>query len=367
MVPFIVSVPANSSRLFSSFNQAKLQPTASLGLELSLGPAKEGYLYNVEFDASKIKYDGSYCSENKFHEERSWKNIQNVLQRLRQDFPSIQVIDIGCGQGEIVSKCEKVGISSIGFDPTLRRTGRNLIKRYFSAENLKDNPTYSLKSLHVFVMRCVLPHIRDPLEFLNEIFNEFPTDMIYIEFQNLDKIVKARAWYSFMHDHVNYFTIDTFKSFNILDSGHFGEWSWCFFGARSNQRKNPIIPRLARDWSATLAAAEQCIQHKEKSLHKVANSIMKLPMIVYSAAGKAINFSYAATMSGLFENITSLDISENKHGKFMECSGVQVLSLDEFCRGNTLAAGVVILNREHEVYARKKIAHLKLFITLPKN
>ncbi len=125
---FAISVPANSSRLFSSVEEAKSQPAALLKLEACVGSANEGYLLNKEFGATKIKNDGSYCAESQIHEENSWKNILIFLERLKQNSYNIQVIDIGCGQGEIVSKCDEVGISAIGFDPTLRTTRRNLIK-----------------------------------------------------------------------------------------------------------------------------------------------------------------------------------------------------------------------------------------------
>ena len=380
-VVFAISVPANSSQLFSSVEEAKSQPTALLKLESFVGSANEGYLFNKEFDATKIKLDGSYCAENRFHEENSWRNLLNILERLKQESRYIQVIDIGCGQGEMVSKCEGVGISAIGFDPTLRQTSSNLIKQYYSAESLRANDLHNSNALHIFVLRCVLPHINNPLEFLNDIFNEFPTSMIYLEFQNLDIILKRKAWYSFMHDHVNYFTIYSFKSYNIIDSGNFGEWSWVCLGARSLQTagcdsfaksprnfvSNSSSSDKSRggDWMAMLAEAESVIEQQQQSLNQISQVVMNSTLVVYGAAGKGINFSYAAEISGLFVSIMAVDISENRHGKFMECSGVQILSLDEFSKTNNLTAGVIILNKEHEGYARNRLDRTNIFITLP--
>lgn len=380
-VVFAISVPANSSRLFSSVEEAKSQPSALLKLEPFVGSANEGYLFNKEFDATKIKHDGSYCAENQFHEENSWKNLLNILERLKQNSRYIQVIDIGCGQGEIVSKLEGVGISAIGFDPTLRQTSSNLIKHYYSAESLRANDLHNSNALHIFVLRCVLPHINNPLEFLNDIFNEFPASKIYLEFQNLDIILKRKAWYSFMHDHVNYFTIDSFRSYNIIDSGNFGEWSWVCLGARSlqaaecdsfakdprNFMSNSSSADKSRggDWMAMLAEAESVIEQQQQSLNQISQVVMNSTLVVYGAAGKGTNFSYAAEISGLFVSIMAVDISENRHGKFMECSGVQVLLLDEFSKTNNLTAGVVILNKEHEGYARNRLGRTNTFITLP--
>jgi hypothetical protein len=381
-VVLAISVPANSSRLFSSVEEAKSQPTALLRLESYVGPANEGYLFNKQFDLTKIKHDSSYCAENQFHEENSWKNVLTVLERLKQNSRYIQVIDIGCGQGEIVAKCERVGISAIGFDPTLRQTSSKLIKDYYSAKSLRAQDLHDSNALHVFVMRCVLPHINNPLEFLNDIFNEFPTSVIYLEFQNLDRILKCKAWYSFMHDHVNYFTIDSFRSYNTIDSGNFGEWSWVCLSARSlhaavcdSYAKDPRNfvsnsssadkSRGGGNWMAMLAEAESVIEQQQQSLNQISQLVMNSTLVVYSAAGKGINFSYAAEISGLFVNIIAVDVSENRHGKFMECSGVQILSLDEFSKTNKSTAGVVILNKEHWGYARNRLDRTNIFITLP--
>lgn len=373
-------MPANSSRTFSSVEEAKLQPTALLQLESFLDSANGGYLFNREFDVSKIKHDGSYCTENQFHEENSWRNILKFLERVNHASRRIQVIDIGCGQGEIVSKLERAGISALGFDPTLRRTGSNLVKDYYSAESLRENYLYDSNALQVFVMRCVLPHINYPREFLNDIFNEFPTSLVYIEFQNLDTLLKRKAWYSFMHDHVNYFTSDSFRGYNILDCANFGEWSWaCLSGGslqdvyRDSFAKNlrNIVSnessaiKSGRDWTAILNEAESVIALREPNLNHISQQIKNSTLVVYSGAGKGINFSYAAQISGLFASIIAVDVSENRHGKFMECSGVQILSLDEFSKTNNLTAGVVILNREHAKYAQSRLDRKNLFITLP--
>ena len=116
---------------------------------------------------------------------------------------------------------------------------------------------------------------------------------------------------------------------------------------------------------AMLAKAERVIEQQQSSLNQISQVVMNSTLVVYGAAGKGINFSYAAEISGLFVSIMAVDISENRHGKFMECSGIQVLLLDEFSKTNKSTAGVVILNKEHWGYARNRLDRTNLFITLP--
>jgi hypothetical protein len=274
-----------------------------------------------------------------------------------------------------------VDFSAIGFDPTLRQPSSNLIEHYDSAERIRANDLYDSDALHVFVLRCVLPHINNPFEFLNDIFDEFSTSVIYLGFNNLDIILERKAWYAFMHKHVNYFTIDSFKNYNIMDSGNFGEWSWVCLGFGGLQpadcdsfAKHPqnFVPNSSskdksrgRDWATILAEAESVIEQRQRSLNQISQLDLNSTLVVYSAAGKGINFSFAAENSDLFVSIITVDISENRHGKIMECSGVQVLSLDEFSKTNNLTAGVVIFNKEHEEYARNRLNPTNLFTTLP--
>jgi hypothetical protein len=116
---------------------------------------------------------------------------------------------------------------------------------------------------------------------------------------------------------------------------------------------------------AMLAETESVVEQQQQSLNQISQLVMNSTLVVYSAAGKGINFSYAAEISGLFVNIIAVDVSENRHGKFMECSGVQILSLDEFSKTNNFKAWVVILNKEHRRYARNRLDRTNLFITLP--
>ena len=116
---------------------------------------------------------------------------------------------------------------------------------------------------------------------------------------------------------------------------------------------------------AMLAEAESVIEQQQQSLNQISQVVMNSTLVVYGAAGKGINFSYAAEISGLFVSIMAVDISENRHGKFMECSGVQILSLDEFSKTSKSTAGVIILSKEHEGYARNRLDRTNIFITLP--
>jgi len=183
-----------------------------------------------------------------------------------------------------------------------------------------------------------------------------------------------------MHDHVNYFNIQTFSNYNIVDWGNFGEWSWVSLSARELKRAGVgsfietyqgsisnlfSICNSRTDWSIMLAAAKNVIEKRDESLNGISELVMDSTLAIYSAAGKGINFAFAAEISGLFSSIIAVDVSSQKQGKYMECSGVQVLSLHEFTRTSCQTAGLVILNKNHEQFARNRLDSTKLILTLP--
>ena len=370
-------VPANSTRYFNNRDEALAEPFGLLHLEVLNSTHTQRYLINSFYDQQKIKYDELYNTESQFHVEDSWKNIKSIFQGLSDSFRKIQVIEIGCGQGEIITRLNSFGIRSIGFDPVLTDSNDHLLKQYFTGESLRNSKNYDHKTQHVFVLRCVLPHISSPMTFIDDLFEEFPSCFIYIEFQNLNEILKSQSWYSFMHDHVNYFTQDSFSDYNILLSGEFAAQSWVLISNQKQTKdsrkftnvfqknKNVQAGTSTQDWSIILADARATVKQRNLSLKRLSQIVGERSLLVYGAAGKGTNFSFAAVASGDFVSISAVDASASKTGRFMECSGVEILSLEAVNKLDLSNTVLAILNKEHESYARNKIKGVGFVTTLP--
>ena len=88
---------------------------------------------------------------------------------------------------------------------------------------MKEPPT------DLYVMRCVLPHIQRPWEFLGEIAESAPRALVLVEFQRLEWIIENKIWHQLSHDHIYLFSLEDFSSrYKIHESGSFsnGEWGW---------------------------------------------------------------------------------------------------------------------------------------------
>jgi len=216
------------------------------------------------------------------------------------------------------------------------------------------------------------------MEFIDKLFDNFPNSFLYIEFQNIRGIIERKSWFMFMHDHVNYFSKNSFNAYSVVSGGDFGEWSWVVIQSGNSGSVKQLSPcvsaRLSetfrdaqRDWATLLSDSQLLINYAEMELSKLSELVDEYELLVYSAAGKGCNFSFAANNSGLFSSIRALDISPMKTNKFMECSGVEILSPESLSSVAMQNSQIIILNREHEKFVHDFYKGEGNLITLPIN
>lgn len=319
-------VPANCSRYFEKKQDAENQPTAIIDLDID---PSEMFVANTMFDESLIIQDMQYCTTNRFQLNNSVKNFEKVSSKLFVN----QVVDIGCGQGEFVEYLRSKNLFAIGFDPVLRNENSYLSKRYFkpSEENLYSN--------NVYTMRCVLPHIKNPFVFLEEIFFSDSQAMIYIEYQNLEWIIEKKIWQQISHDHVNYFSIDSFDcNFNVISKGVFGngEWSFVLISGKNTSNKIGFPSNL-----------EKLIELQDSIPTLLERQIQRIqaPIRIYGAAGKGMLFAYELKKLGVLD-VIAYDEESLFWNKFLEASGIQVRNPIEIARLDELT-NLIVMNPNH--------------------
>lgn len=197
---------------------------------------------------------------------------------------SMHVTDVGCGQGEFVHAVRELGIQAVGFDPVLRQEGTHLFARYWDA---KDSPGTDL-----IVMRCVLPHLPQPWEFLDRIATYQKSALVLIEFQKLEWILQVGCWYQLCHDHVNQFSMFDFQDrYEVLLEGSFSndEWGWVLFSPNSRRRVTP--KECAQELQIQVL-----FEARTKFLSDLAHSTSK--RFVWGAAAKGTMLSDACNQVG---------------------------------------------------------------------
>jgi len=293
-------------------------------------------------------YDGFYYTKD----NHQLSNSINIFYPLAKKYDLFNIVDIGCGQGEYVQRLNQFNISATGYDPALREPTSNLKMEYFDPEKIVDTDEKT------FVMRCVLPHIANPFVYVDSLFLRSPKSKIYVEFQRLEWILENKSWVSISFDHVNLFTIADFeKRYKIIESGHLsgGEWAFVLF-----ERIEENHSKAESNGKDKRVNDFQKLFDKRSIQLDFLNNYNKT-ILIYGGAGKGIIFSYAFKSNGGGE-IFCIDSDLGRQGKFLECSGVEVISPFEALQNfdpNTL---ILVMNKNHIESVNENIGnHSRIF------
>lgn len=325
----LFEVPANSSRFFDNHLDSVLQPIGKVQL---VWDCENGIIVNKEYAPELIKYDSQYCTTvsavGKQYTIPTLGYINEVLGHLKI---SPIVIDIGCGQGELVFTLREKGIDAWGFDPVMRTPNQFVESRLWKST---DRPA------DLYVMRCVLPHIENPWEFLLQISISSPEALVLIEFQRVEWVLEHNLWYQISHDHVNLFSIQDFsKRYKLKSSGEFsnGEWGWVLLSpSETLGTKNVLSNNFAVDF--------QTLFNQKASFLKKASSF-GFPIVIWGAAGKGIVLAYSLSL--LREKLLAVDADTNRWGRYLEASGVLVESPKRILENVVKGTLILVCNPNH--------------------
>lgn len=325
-----LEVPANCSRFMATAEEARAQSTATV--QLAWRP-DDPYLFNAHFDDGRISHDASYCTsvvdlDQAVQIPTGYYFTDLVLPHSR---PSPRILDIGCGQGEFVEALRLQGVDAVGFDPVLRHEREYLHARYWVPGEAGAD---------IFVMRCVLPHIPEPWQFVAGIAESNPGALVLIEYQRLEWILEQQIWYQLSHDHVNLFAAADFHGrFDVVAEGTFskGEWGWVLIRASAPR---PVAPRPfghARQLDELFA---------QRSSTLAACTASQRPIAIWGAAGKGIVLGHALRASGA-PIVAAIDADPLRQGLFMEVSGIPILAPDEALAQLTRDTLILVCNPNH--------------------
>jgi len=335
----IEKLPANSSRLFQTSEEAKVQPLGRL--DLGIHP-NGNYVFNTSFDLSKIHYDFNYISEDTFHFHQTldyFSGLSKTLQRFNR------IIEIGCGQGEFVEYLRTKGLNAFGFDPALRDCNKYLFNSLWSLNEENQKLNSEVKNT-LYIMRCVLPHIPDPFEFLDNIFNKHPGAAVLIEFQNKEWIEQKKLWSQISHDHVNIFSKNDFENrYTITNSGDFSNHEWTY--VLLERRIKPIPSRKDDEPVDKLLKIDDVFKTRIKEISLLVAA--SRPILIFGAAGKGIGTVFALTNEGV-NGVYAFDSNIKRQGRYMECSGIRIITQPEIQTKLSSKTIILVVNPNHLHY-----------------
>jgi hypothetical protein len=331
----MVDVPANASRFLEDRSEAIEAPTGKIQLAI-----QDGLLFNRAFDQNLIVYDEQYCTTVSTLNANYTLPILSYFDSVLDLFDfSPRIIDIGCGQGELVRILRNRGFETLGFDPVSRTESEFITKSLWTPTDAEGD---------LFILRCVLPHISSPWDFLDNLFLANPEARVLIEYQRIEWSIQERVWYQLNHDHVNLFRLENFKNrFNVLRTGEFSnsEWQWVLI----ESTKDTLMADVNPSSTVFQSKISSLFSDREDFLMKIADVDKRI--VIWGAAGKGIVLAHA--ISKVRRDFDVTDADSNRWGYYLEGSGKRVAHPAEIRENVGQKSLILVANPNHLTQVRE--------------
>ena len=322
-------LPVLQNKVFSSRKEALACPTGDIIL---VQDNKTGLIYNQVFDTGLIQYDSSYQNEQAvsgvFQE-----HLNEVMQIIKRHFPLRSIAEIGCGKARFLERLNRAGYDVIGFDPAYEGDDTRVVK-----SNFEQGMGISADGI---VMRHILEHVANPLEFLADVTRANGGRGVgYIEIPCLEWIGRNRTWFDIFYEHVNYFRLSDFHRMfsRIYESGHCFNGQYIYAVADLTSLRTPRFYNKDRytlpdDFLSGIALA------RNKAMLARHNA-------VWGGASKGVIFSLYMQRAGV-ELDFAIDINPAKQGRYMAGSGIHILPPAEAIEQLEDSDNVFIMNSNY--------------------
>lgn len=261
------------------------------------------------------------------------EHLASVKQIIGERNPkSSHIVEIGCGKGTFLNLLYKSGYYKLtGFDPAYEGDASFVQKCYYPP---KDNCVQA----DLFIMRHVLEHVSDPLNFLKMISTaNGKHGMIYIEVPDFEWIAKNGAFWDISYEHCNYFSLSLFES--ILpgcEAGH-------LFGDQYLYAIGDFNIHTPENYDSFDVSEILSFKEKMELCRYFINK--KSNLALWGAGAKGANF--ARRIDPDRKNIRCIiDINPKKQGKYIAGSAHFIVSPDELRNRNDID-GIIVMNENY--------------------
>lgn len=240
----------------------------------------------------------SFLTSNSSNSRNSTSKFINFINKNLHNIHSI--LEFGCNDLYFLKQFEKEGKECIGIDPILNKINNDSTIKVIAdyVENI-DFSNYLLKPPCLICSQHTIEHIPDirkTLEKLKSISND--ETVFAFEFPNFDLLIQNRRFDQIFHEHVHYFSLDSFfyllkeLSFEVMDyEFNFDKWGTIYILFKNSKNNNfshktknlnkEVILNAYKNFKSSI---ENCIdileQFKQEEKYAYGASLM-LPSLNY--------------------------------------------------------------------------------------
>ena len=319
------SLPVLNNVTYPTRDAARSAPVGSFALATCLAC---GFSHNRGFEPNLVAYDENYDNhvESVVFDTYYSDLVRLIIRRFKLSDGT--VYDIGCGDGQLLKVlCEAApNVSGVGIDPSCHPTqdgNFRLIKGTPDEANL-------LPDARLVILRHVLEHIDDPVEFLTRLREEVPDAPFFIEVPDLNWILTSGAFWDFTYEHCNYFTLPTLRltletaGFSVVEQHRsFGDqyqWAIC----RPADNRPPPQKNRVGNADSELAAVQAYLA-VEADRFATISELAEGPdhFVIWGMSGKGVILA-----SLLPEGVVSggIDMNRAKQGRYAPTSALRIHS-----------------------------------------
>lgn len=294
---------------------------------------KCGFIWNHSFEPSRLTYDSDYQNEQS-HSKVFMDHLESVKKIIEENIPAgSNIVEIGCGKGTFLEILRNTGRYNIcGYDPAYEGESEYVKKCYYP-------PKGEYAKADLFVMRHVIEHVPDPLNFLKNISiaNE-NSGKIYIEVPDIGWIFNTGAFWDISYEHCNYFSVPSLQRIiPSSDSGYlFGDQYIYLIGNFAvNDSKEGNVNIIKPDYHSLIKNLTYCREFLED----------KSNFVVWGAAAKGANFVRIVDPDRTRINYV-VDINPKKQGRYLGGSGHKIISPKDLKLMKNIE-GIIVMNENY--------------------
>ncbi len=315
--------PLFQNKVYSTLDQARACPTGDIELVEDL---VSGLIRNDAFIPEAVTYDTTYNNEQA-NSGRFRNHLEHIAKLVEAQLGRSSLIEVGCGKGYFLEMLQDRGVEITGFDPTYDGKNTAIHRKYF-------DPQAGLSGSGI-VLRHVLEHIPNPVEFLNQLCKANGSKgLIYIEVPCLEWIMSNKTWFDVFFEHVNYFRLSDFeKMFSDLKfAAHTFDGQYLSIVADISSIRMPNYSSDHRiEFPADFMAS---LEHASK---------INGPLIVWGGGSKGVIFSLMVQRAGLKIDRV-IDINPAKQGRYLPVTGLRVYSPEDGLSGMPEGTSILVMN-----------------------
>lgn len=289
-----------------------------------------GIVTNVAFDERLVCYDQNYNNEQSLSSAFK-KHLTEVRSIIKQSLGSNNLFEVGCGKGAFLEQLKEDGCEISGCDPTYEGNNKRVLKSFFN-----ESLGVSGKNL---ILRHVLEHIVNPLDFLYLLAEANHGGKIYIEVPCLDWIITHRTWFDIFYEHVNYFRrVDFERIFESVEVKNiFGGQYLAIIADLESLRTAEAVKRLGDSCSKIEFPRDF---HEPEMKYAAENDA------IWGAASKGVIYAIMREKFGLPVNF-AVDMNPAKQGRYLPITGIPIISPATFMQTATNDQQIFVMNSNY--------------------